>query len=99
MNFPMSGSARRKQQQASVPAGLNPEVLRLRVEVRTLRDKVAAQEAQIEGLQRANEELYRRDYDRTGGPSLDASQPFGTEPPRALGTVAPALGTRSGGAL
>lgn len=72
MNFQMPGSARRERQQ-----GPTPEELRLRVEVRTLRDKVAAQEDLLETLQRANEGLYRQEYERAGGPRFNRSQPFG----------------------
>lgn len=97
MNFPTMGSARRERQQASVSTGPSPAELRLRVENRTLRDKIATQEDLLETLQRANEELYQRDYDRAGGPRFDTGQPFGTEPPRKLGTVTPATWSAFGG--
>lgn len=40
-------------------------------------DRYAAEDARL-AEQRANEDAYRADYDATGGPRFDPTQPFGT---------------------
>ncbi|MFD7705589.1 hypothetical protein [Streptomyces sp. NPDC059786] len=42
-------------------------------------DRFAAEDARL-AEQRANEDAYRADYDATGGPRFDPTQPFGTTP-------------------
>lgn len=60
---------------------------RLEAENRELRRLLAQLTDRLEELQRANEQTYAAEYDRTGGPCFDPSQPFGTDPQRALGTL------------
>ena len=55
-----------------------PEVLRLREELRLARTTIARLTETVTDLRRCNEAQYRANYDRNGGPALDARQPFGS---------------------
>jgi len=68
-------------------AGPSATERRLESENRGLRDQLAALTDRLSELQTANERLYASDYDTTGGPRFDMSQPFGSEPARKLGTL------------
>lgn len=60
---------------------------RLRAENRLLKRQALLLQERLAEQQAANERAYANDYDRSPGPGLDPAQPFGTEPPRKLGTV------------
>ena len=67
--------------------GVSAREQKLAAENRDLRDLLARLTDRLEDLQGANERMYAADYDRTGGPSVDRTQPFGSEPVRRLGTL------------
>ncbi|MEU0160142.1 hypothetical protein ABZ154_15210 [Streptomyces sp. NPDC006261] len=54
-----------------------PTEIRLRAELRSARQQVAALEDRRLALQEANEGAYRAAYDATGGPRFDKLRPFG----------------------
>jgi hypothetical protein len=58
----------------------------LEAENRDLRDQLAALTERLTDAQRASEGQYRAQYEASGGPRFDTSQPFGSDP-RKLGKL------------
>ncbi|MFD3741105.1 hypothetical protein [Streptomyces sp. NPDC058629] len=56
---------------------MTPLEIRLRAELRSAREQVAALEDRRLALQEANEGAYRAAYDATGGARFDKLRPFG----------------------
>lgn len=69
---------------------MTPTELRLRVELRSTRALVAAQNERLEALQAANEGAYRAAYDAQGGPHHCTARPFGEPAGKASRASTPA---------